>query len=92
MDKHGFFQALRINKQRKLHNIMDSMSFKLNGTNQLDLKLKHRKLFKIIIYENIVSSFEITTEYDSSTFSLYCHNKFTDKKDLIKRLEFCSLK
>ena len=58
------------------------MSFKLNGTNQLDFKLKHR---------NIVSSFEITTEYDSSTFSLYCHNKFTDKKDLIKRLEFVHL-
>ena len=33
MDKHEFFQALRINKQRKLHNIMDLMSFKLNVTN-----------------------------------------------------------
>ena len=81
MDKHEFFQALRINKQRKLHNIMDLMSFKLNGTNQLDVKLKQ-----------FVSSFEIPTEDNSNTFSLYWHYKFTDKKDLIKRLEFCSLK
>ena len=45
-----------------------------------------------MVFGIFISLFEITTECDSGTFFLYYHNKFTDKKDLIKRLEFCSLK
>ena len=34
MYKHGFFGALRINKQGKVHNIMDFNSCNVNGVNE----------------------------------------------------------
>ena len=67
MDKHGFFQALRINKYRKFHNIMDLMSFKLNGTNQLDLKLKHRKVRSKLQLKMILVHFPYIVMINSQT-------------------------